>query len=81
MVDLAGSPDKDAIAGYLTQHFPPNARRKPTLVPGDAKITFKEWKVPTLGQRSRDPEEAPDGSIWGRAVRQPDRAHRPAMAR
>lgn len=64
MVDLSGSPDKDAILAYLTQHFPPNTRRKPTLVPGDAKIAFKEWKVPTLGQRSRDPEEAPDGSIW-----------------
>src|SRR3546814_17423394 len=25
---------------------------------------FKEWQVPSLGQRSRDPIEAPDGTIW-----------------
>ncbi len=29
-----------------------------------AKVSFREWVVPTLGQRSRDPVEAPDGSIW-----------------
>ena len=28
------------------------------------KITFKEWKVPTLGQRSRDPIQMKDGTIW-----------------
>ena len=33
-------------------------------MPGDAEIAFKEWQVPTLGQRSRDPVEAADGSIW-----------------
>ena len=64
MIDLSDSPDKEAVIAYLTQHFPPNTRRTPKLVPGDAAIAFKEWKVPTLGQRSRDPEEAPDGAIW-----------------
>ena len=49
---------------YLAAHFPPNDRRAPRLVPGDAQIAFKEWQVPTLGQRSRDPVEAADGSIW-----------------
>ena len=33
-------------------------------MPGAAEIAFKEWQVPTLGQRSRDPVEAADGSIW-----------------
>ena len=33
-------------------------------MPGEAEIAFKEWQVPTLGQRSRDPVEAADGSIW-----------------
>ena len=33
-------------------------------MPGDAEIAFKEWQVPTLGQRSRDPVEAADGAIW-----------------
>jgi virginiamycin B lyase len=52
------------IASYLAEHFPADASRKPTLVPGDAEIEIKEWVVPTRGQRSRDPIEAPDGSIW-----------------
>jgi virginiamycin B lyase len=65
MVDLSGSPDDQAaILDYLATHFPPNDRRAPKLMPGDAKIAFKEWVVPTLGQRSRDPVEAADGSIW-----------------
>ena len=27
-------------------------------------MTFEQWQVPTLGQRSRDPVEGPDGRIW-----------------
>ena len=63
MVDL---PEEDAlaIAEYLAAHFPPKLERRPTLVDGPVEIDFKEWMVPTLGQRSRDPIEAPDGSIW-----------------
>jgi virginiamycin B lyase len=65
MVDLAGSPkERDAIAEYLATHFPPHAARAPKLMPGEAEIAFKEWQVPTLGQRSRDPVEAADGAIW-----------------
>ena len=65
MVDLSGSPSElDAIAQYLATHFPPNSKRAPKLAPGKARIAFKEWTVPTLGQRSRDPIEAADGSIW-----------------
>jgi virginiamycin B lyase len=65
MVDLSGDPaQRDAITGYLATHFPPNDARAPTLVPGAATIAFKEWVVPTLGQRARDPVEAADGSIW-----------------
>ncbi|MCH6552398.1 MAG: PQQ-binding-like beta-propeller repeat protein, partial [Planctomycetes bacterium] len=45
-------------------HFPEQPGRRPTLISGDASIEFTEWMVPTLGQRSRDPVEAPDGSIW-----------------
>ena len=33
-------------------------------LPGDLEVGFTEWKVPTLGQRARDPVEAPDGTIW-----------------
>jgi virginiamycin B lyase len=54
----------DTINGYLATHFPEKPGRRPTLVPGDATIKITEWIAPTLGQRSRDPIEAPDGSIW-----------------
>ena len=65
MIDLSGSPEeRDGITQYLATHFPPNTDRAPRLMPGDAEIAFREWQVPTLGQRSRDPVEAPDGSIW-----------------
>ena len=65
MVDLAGSPEeRDRVTQYLATHFPPNERRAPKLMPGEAEIAFKEWTVPTLGQRSRDPVEAADGAIW-----------------
>ena len=65
MIDLSASPEEhETILTYLATHFPPNTKRASTLIPGDAKVTFKEWVVPTLGQRSRDPVEAPDGSIW-----------------
>lgn len=33
-------------------------------MPGDIKLKFKEWKVPTLGQRSRDPIQDENGTIW-----------------
>lgn len=63
MVDL---PDVQArrAANYLATHYPPSSDRAPTLVAGDFEIEITEWMVPTLGQRSRDPIEAPDGSIW-----------------
>jgi virginiamycin B lyase len=65
MINLAPMPEQqEKITKYLVANFPPNSKRAPTLVKGDAKIAFKEWTVPTLGQRSRDPVEAPDGSIW-----------------
>ena len=59
-------PDAEAatIAAYLAEHFPEQPNRRPTLIAGNTKIDIKEWQVPTLGQRSRDPAQAPDGSIW-----------------
>ena len=65
MIDLSGSPEqREEITAYLARSFPPNERRAAKAMPGDAEVTFKEWIAPTLGQRSRDPVEAPDGSIW-----------------
>jgi virginiamycin B lyase len=65
MIDLTRSPEQlAAINDYLATHFPPNTRRTPKLVPGGTEIKFTEWQTPTLGQRTRDPMQAPDGSIW-----------------
>jgi virginiamycin B lyase len=55
---------EDRVTAYLGEHFPPNDRRTPTLVTGPVELDFQTWVVPTLGQRARDPVEAPDGSIW-----------------
>src|SRR3546814_19945570 len=65
MIDLSGNPElREEITGYLAVHFPPNQRKAARPVSGRAQIAFKEWQVPSLGQRSRDPIEAPDGTIW-----------------
>lgn len=65
MVDLSGDVDSKAqILDYLAAHFPPNETRAATLVDGPLEIAFEEWVTPTLGQRTRDPVEAPDGTIW-----------------
>lgn len=63
MIDLADA-QAGTISGYLAEHFPAQPERRPTLVDGDVEIKFTEWIVPTLGQRSRDPVQATDGSIW-----------------
>jgi len=54
----------ESVTAYLAKNFPEKPGRRPSLVSGDATIKITEWLVPTLGQRSRDPIEAPDGSIW-----------------
>lgn len=64
MIDLSGNPAGETLAKYLATHFPARDHLKPKLIPGEASITIREWTVPTLGQRARDPVEAPDGSIW-----------------
>ncbi len=63
MIEL---PDAQAntIANYLAENYPEDESRRPNLIAGDVNIEITEWTVPTLGQRSRDPIEAPDGSIW-----------------
>ena len=53
-----------AVSQYLATHFPPKPGRAPELIAGDVSVTFREWQVPTLGQRSRDPLQRPDGTIW-----------------
>ena len=57
-------PRANIIAQYLVKHFQSKPELQPTLVEGPIEIEIEEWMVPTLGQRSRDPAEAPDGAIW-----------------
>jgi virginiamycin B lyase len=64
MINLSGTPADEIVSKYLATHFPPTNHLKPNLVRGDTSIKFREWTVPTLGQRARDPVQAPDGSIW-----------------
>jgi virginiamycin B lyase len=65
MIDLSAAPNERAtIAHYLAEHFPPNTRLAPKLMPGAVEIAFTEWQTPTLGQRTRDPIQAADGTIW-----------------
>jgi virginiamycin B lyase len=63
MADVPSVPLAKAVE-YLAANFPPNTKRAPKLMPGDMQISFKQWKTPTLGARSRDPIEGIDGSIW-----------------
>lgn len=63
MIDLPEA-QAETVAAYLASHFPAKPGREPTLIAGDTEIDIREWVAPTLGQRSRDPIEAPDGSIW-----------------
>jgi virginiamycin B lyase len=65
MIDLSASPQiEKQIIDYLATNYPANQRRTPNLISGDIEIAFTEWQTPTLGQRSRDPIEAADGTIW-----------------
>lgn len=64
MINVSGSPAGETMTNYLSTHFPAGNKLSPKLMSGDAAITFREWKVPTLGQRARDPVQTPDGSIW-----------------
>lgn len=66
MIDMKASPDAEKeIVAYLASHFPPTYNKRPAKqVAGTRDVTFKEFVMPTLGQRTRDPIQAADGSIW-----------------
>jgi virginiamycin B lyase len=58
-------PERDqAISQHLAATYPHKPEKAPVLVQGDTDITIDEWITPTLGQRTRDPVESPDGAIW-----------------
>jgi virginiamycin B lyase len=64
MVHLEGQPQLTTLVDYLATNFPPTNARRPNLVEGPVNVSFENWKVPTLGQMSRDPAASPDGLIW-----------------
>ena len=58
-------PERDqAISQHLAATYPHKSEKAPVLMRGDTNITIDEWITPTLGQRTRDPVESPDGAIW-----------------
>jgi virginiamycin B lyase len=63
MVELP-EPDLSRVVNYLSEHFPYTAGREPTIVEGDYPLKIVEWRVPTLGQRPRDPFMDEAGNIW-----------------
>ena len=53
-----------AISDHLASRYPHKPEKAPRLIDGETNIVIDEWVTPTLGQRTRDPIEAPDGAIW-----------------
>ncbi len=64
MIDLSKSPQQSEILDYLAANFPPNNKRAAKPVTGNFQVSFKEWVMPHLGERTRDPIQAADGTIW-----------------
>jgi virginiamycin B lyase len=52
------------ITEYLIENFPEKSKPAGVVVPGSAKVSMKEWQVPTPGSRPHDPLAARDGSLW-----------------
>src|SRR5579863_2368393 len=58
-------PDQvSVVTDYLVKNFPEKPAPAAVMVPGSAKVTIKEWQVPTPGSRPHDPMAAKDGSLW-----------------
>ena len=53
-----------AVTDYLAKNFPEGNIAKAVIVPGPVKVTFKEFKVPTVGSRPHDPLATHDGYLW-----------------
>jgi virginiamycin B lyase len=56
--------EMETVLDYLARNFPDRPRPQPVIIPGDAKITIREWTVPTLGARPHDPLLTQDGMLW-----------------
>jgi len=58
----------DTVTTYLATNFPEKPAPAAVVVKGPAEVTIKEWLVPTLGSRPRDPLSHKDGSFWWAAM-------------
>jgi virginiamycin B lyase len=54
----------EPLKAYLITSFPEKGKPDGVVIPGPAKISFKEWQAPTPGSRPHDPLAASDGSLW-----------------
>jgi virginiamycin B lyase len=64
MISLPDEQKNEAL-DYLARHYGPSNNPRPArIVEGSLRVSFREWVAPQLGQRARDPVEAPDGSVW-----------------
>jgi virginiamycin B lyase len=62
---VAVPPDQlDTITAYLTKNFPEKPKPVGVVIPGSAKVSIKEWPVPTPGSRPHDPLATADGALW-----------------
>jgi virginiamycin B lyase len=52
------------VTDYLSKNFPETNVAKAVIVPGSVKVSFKEWKAPTVGSRPHDPLATHDGYLW-----------------
>ncbi|MFX4228750.1 MAG: cytochrome C [Porticoccaceae bacterium] len=63
MVDVP-EPHLSRMVNYLAENFPYTPGSEPTIVEGSYSLEIREWRVPTLGQRPRDPFMDEQGNIW-----------------
>src|SRR5260370_32723008 len=49
------------LEAYLIKSFPEKAKPAGVVIPGPAKVSFKEWQAPPPGSRPHDPLAASDG--------------------
>jgi virginiamycin B lyase len=54
----------EPLWAYLIKAFPEKAKPEGVVIPGPAKVSFREWRAPTPGSRPHDPLAAKDGSLW-----------------
>ena len=63
MVDLPAE-QGEVVTGYLATHFPVRPALEAVLIPGETRVSIREWLLPSLGSRPHDPLAARDGSVW-----------------